>query len=78
MNTAPIRLACAYCNREDMDGITQEQLEQCRTRGWTDITETQSYEESLRTYENPADAPPGFDVTAWYTHIGVCPDCREE
>ena len=77
MTTATIRLACQDCDRQDKDNITAEQLEQCKAEGWTDIAEMQSYEQSCRTYDNPADAPEGYDVTAWYTHLGVCPDCQE-
>ena len=78
MTPATIRLACSECSRDDKDGITPEQLDQCKAEGWTDIDEVQTFEESCRTYDDPADAPPGFDVTAWYTHLGICPDCREE
>ena len=78
MTTETVRLACVYCNREDKDGITPEELEKCRAEGWTDITEVQTYEESMQTYENPDDAPQGFDVMAWHTHLGVCPDCQED
>jgi hypothetical protein len=78
MTIATIRLACLDCDRQDKDKITAEQLEQCKAEGWTDIAKTQSYEQSCRTYDNPADAPEGYDVTAWYTHLGVCPDCQEE
>jgi hypothetical protein len=78
MNSATIRLACHDCDRLDKDNITPEQLEQCKAEGWTDIIEFQTFEESCRTYENPADASEGYDVTAWYTHLGVCPDCQEE
>jgi hypothetical protein len=78
MTTPNIRLACSACNRDDKDLITLEHLEQCKTEGWTDINEIQSFEESCRIYDNPTDAPKGYDVTAWYTHLGVCPDCQEE
>ncbi len=47
-------------------------------QGWTEIIFVQTYEQSLAIYENPADAPAGHDVTAWYTHLGLCPDCRAE
>jgi hypothetical protein len=78
MTMTTIRLACSECDRQDFDGISLEQLQQAKADGWSDISEMQSYEESCRTYENPADAPPGFDVTAWWTHLGVCPECNEE
>ena len=68
-----IRLACVYCDTDAMDGITPAQLEQCRTDGWEDITEVQTYEQSLETSDDP-----GYDVTKWYTHVSVCPDCARE
>jgi hypothetical protein len=76
MTTATIRLACSECDRTDADNIAPEQLKQCKAEGWTGITEFRTFEESCRIYENPADAPAGHDVTAWYTYLGVCPDCH--
>jgi hypothetical protein len=78
VDDARIRLACASCDRDEMDGITPEQLEQAKAEGWMDIEEVQSYDDSMQTYDNPDDAPPGFDVTAWHTHLGTCPDCQED
>jgi len=72
-----IRLACEYCDRADKDGVTPEQLEQCKAEGWIDVSVEQSYEDSIRTYDDADDAPPDFDVFAWYTHLGVCPTCAE-
>lgn len=76
MNATTIRLACESCSRDDKDMITSEQLEQCKAEGWADIDEVQSFEQSCRTYDNPADAPEGHDATAWYTHLGTCPECQ--
>jgi hypothetical protein len=78
MNNVTIRLACQDCDRQDKDPITPEQLEQCKAEGWADIDEVQSYEQSCRTYDNPDDAPAGYEVAAWYTHLGVCPECRKQ
>jgi len=39
LDDAAIRLACAACDRDDMDGITPEQLEQAKAQGWTGIEE---------------------------------------
>lgn len=75
VDDARIRLACASCDRDDRDGITPEQA---KAEGWTDIEEVQSYEDSMRTYDNPDDAPQGFDLTAWHTHLGTCPGCQED
>ena len=76
MATGNVRLACSECDRCDKDNVTLEHFGQCEAEGWTDITEFQSFEAACRTFDNPADAPPGHDVTAWYTHIGLCPDCQ--
>jgi hypothetical protein len=78
MKTATIRLACSACDRDDKDMITPEQLEQCKTEGWIEITQEQTYEESCRIYDNPEDAPEEHDITAWYTHLGICPECQDE
>jgi hypothetical protein len=75
---ARIRLACSSCDRSDRDGITGAELDACRAEGWTDIDVVRSYEESMATYDDPADAPADFDVTGWYTHLGLCPECRAE
>jgi hypothetical protein len=75
---ARIRLACSNCDRSDRDCITEAQLAACQAEGWTDIDFFQTYEQSVTSSDNPADAPPGYDVTAWYTHLGLCPDCRAE
>jgi hypothetical protein len=76
LEDARVRLACSECDRQEKDGITPKELDACLAEGWTDISEVQTYEQSI-IYENPKDAPPGFDVTAWHTHLGLCPDCQE-
>jgi hypothetical protein len=78
MNSRTVRLACDSCDRDDKDMITPEQLEQCKAEAWTDIDEVRSFEEASRTYDSPADATEGHDATAWYTHLGICPECQEE
>ena len=78
LDETSIRLACASCDRDDMDGITPEQLEQAKAQGWTGIEDVQSHDDSMQTYDNPDDAPAGFDITAWYTHLGTCPDCQDD
>ena len=70
-----IRLACDTCDREDKDGISEAELADLATKGWSGITFMQSHEQSIQTFD-PEDAPPGFDVTAWYTHVGTCPECN--
>jgi hypothetical protein len=64
MANANIRLSCQICGRDDKDYITPGQLEQCKAEGWTDISEVQTFEESTRTYDDPADQPEGFDILA--------------
>jgi hypothetical protein len=61
-----------------MDGITPEQLEPTKAKGWAGIEGVQSYEESMQTGDNPDDAVPQFDVTARYSHLGTCPDCQKD
>jgi hypothetical protein len=78
LDEASIRLACAGCDRDDMDGITPEQLGRAKAQGWTGIEEMQSHDDSMQTYDNPDYAPTGFDITAWYTHLGTCPDCQDD
>jgi hypothetical protein len=68
-----IRLACMVCDRMDFDGITEDQLEEAKKNGWTDIHEEQSYPEAIKTYE-AAGAPPGHSAFDWWTHLGHCPD----
>jgi hypothetical protein len=75
---ALIRLACLNCDRSDFDGISGAELADCLASGWTDIAFIQTYEQSTTAYDDPADAPAGHDVTEWYTHLGLCPDCRAE
>jgi len=76
--TLTIRLACSECSRDDMDGISQEQLDAAIRGGWGRVRQVQTYEESITVYDDPADAPPGYSVLDWFTHIGVCPECSKE
>jgi hypothetical protein len=76
--TARIRLACAFCDREDCDGITEEELAEKVAQGWMDIAQRQTYEESVKVYDDSADAPLGYSVFDWWTHVGYCPDCLNE
>ena len=59
-----IRLACLFCDRDDCDGVEKIPA------AWFSVDETQSYEASLR------EANEEEDHLAWYTHLGVCPDCQ--
>lgn len=67
-----IRLACAYCSRDDCDGITNLKA----AVGWTDIGRVQSYRQACKTYDDPSKAPAGYSIFDWWTHLGVCPDCQ--
>lgn len=62
-----IRLACQRCDTEECDGITAIPMD------WSDVSEVQSYEDACRpvALDDPVRSP--FE---WYTHLGVCPDCR--
>jgi hypothetical protein len=60
VDEASIRLACAACDRDNMDGITPEQLEQAKAQGWTGIEEVQSCDESMQSYDKPVYAGPVF------------------
>lgn len=67
----PYRLGCQSCDRGDFDGVKR------LPRNWDDVRRIQSLKESLTTYEGERP-PPGFSVMDWETHMGICPDCRED
>jgi hypothetical protein len=69
-----IRLACMKCDRDDFDGITPEELEQAIENGWQDVSEEQTYEESIREVPFGCQDRSVFD---WWTHLGLCPTCRD-
>lgn len=73
-----VRLGCSECDIEEFDGINLSELEDCIQSGWENISKVQSYEESMKSYDNPEDAPPGFSVLSWWTHLGVCPGCAAD
>jgi hypothetical protein len=73
--TELIRLACVNCDRDDCDGIT---MEKAAADGWQEITEFQDPSLAETVFDNPDDAPEGFDALAWWTHLGICPDCHAE
>jgi hypothetical protein len=77
MQRRTIRLACETCDRSDKNGITARELKACEAEGWTGVTREQTYAQSCKTYDDPADQPPGFDILAWYTHLGTCPKCQQ-
>lgn len=66
----PYRLACQGCDRDDFDGVKR------LPKGWDYIRRVQSLKESLTTYDRD-EYPKGYSVLDWYTHMGICPDCRE-
>lgn len=70
-----VRLGCDQCDRDDCDGISETMLELMKGV-WEDIAYVQSYEQAIKIYENPDDAPPGFSALDWWTHLGLCPDCK--
>lgn len=72
-----VRLACDNCDRDDKDMITREKLKKCEKDGWQGIGRVQTYTQSCKTYDNPADAPPGYSILDWWTHMGTCPECAK-
>lgn len=78
MQEPSIRLGCRFCDRDDKDFLTAEQLELAKAEGWTDIEPNQTEEAALQTYDHPSAEPPGFSVFDWQTHEGTCPDCQDE
>ena len=60
-----IRLAFRFCDRDDFNGVETIPVT------WFSVDETQSHEASLK------EAAANEDCFAWYTHLGVCPECQE-
>jgi hypothetical protein len=75
-----IRLGCYECNQEAYDGITADELRKLRSKagGWKEVVRVQTYAQSIKTYDDPKDAPSGYSVLDWETHKGVCQDCVKE
>jgi hypothetical protein len=63
-----IRLACLYCDTDQCDGVAEIPPD------WSDVDEVQSYAASRE--EVPIDDPARSPME-WYTHLGVCPECRK-
>jgi hypothetical protein len=67
----PYRLGCGGgCFRDDFDGVKELPAD------WEDIREERSLKDALTTYDDPDDEPPGFSISDWETHFGLCPDCQ--
>jgi hypothetical protein len=64
-----IRLACTSCDTDEGDGITEIPA------GWSDVQEVQSLEASREPVEAGDSSRSPF---AWYTHLGICPDCKAQ
>ena len=62
-----IRLACFECDRQDFDGVDRIPDD------WETVDEIQSFEESITSVDV---GDPHGDVTAWHTHLGLCPECQ--
>lgn len=60
---------------DDHDGITHAQLKAAIKAGWRGVSREQTYAQACKVYDDPADAPPGYSVFDWHTHLGVCPEC---
>jgi hypothetical protein len=61
-----VRLACTDCDRQDHDGITREQLLAVK-RLWGNVRQVMNDDEACPFREPTRD---------WYTHLGLCPNCR--
>ena len=70
-----IRLECGNFGCAQHDGITPAQLNALKAIGWTGVRQVRSWSESVKTYDDPADEPPGYSVFDWETHVGLCPAC---
>ena len=68
--TGLIRLGCAYCDRQDFDGILKIPLD------WVDVRELQSLADALRPVAR--DELATRSTLDWQTHLGVCPLCRPQ
>ena len=67
---APIRLACQNCDTDECDGVDEIPPD------WTDVFEVQSFEQScIPVTSNVNDLH--HSAFSWYTHLGLCPKCRE-
>lgn len=70
--TKIIRLACSCCDRDDMDGITAQQLQKAIKAGWIRVSQEQTYHQAIM------ESPPAQSPLDWWTHLGTCPDCAED
>lgn len=65
--TPVIRLACLHCDTDECDGVMEIPLD------WSDVFEVQSYEDACKPVALDDAVRSPFE---WYTHLGVCPDCK--
>lgn len=76
-----VRLACCDCLRDDYDGITEAELEECR-QTWVEVREVQSWHDSVTIWtaeqrQEQADRDdPRYELD-WQTHEGLCPACQD-
>lgn len=71
----PYRLGCrGGCFRDDFDGVKELPTD------WVGISEERSLREALSTYEDEGDPDPpeGYRLCDWETHLGWCPNCKDE
>lgn len=66
--TAPIRLACQHCDTTECDGVESVPPD------WTEVFEVQSYAASCEEIPAEDQSRSPFE---WYTHLGICPECRK-
>lgn len=60
-----IRLGCRFCDRVDGNGLIAIPI------AWFNVEAVQSFAAS----QQPATGDQNH--FAWYTHLGVCPECQE-
>lgn len=65
-----IRLACLYCDTEEADGVL------AIPHGWTSVSRVQTLEEAFQ--EAPSAKTGNASMLDWYTHLGVCANCKKE
>lgn len=65
--TGQIRLGCGTCDRNDFDFVS------VLPNDWSDVSEVQSYEESISEVALNDKSRSPFD---WQTHLGTCPRCQ--
>lgn len=72
-----IRLSCKECDRDDYDGISESHLELILPL-WGDVHQVQSWADATTVWTEEQCQQHDRSNVDWYTHLGVCPDCRRD